>query len=356
MTVVNLRSPFFVSVEEVGQTGSKVEVFIWAKGESVPALPQWTLEKDIPTATQIRNDYELSNKIRYSIEHLFPNFVTTPSEEDLTNFVNFRIKAYKYDAGYTLLVTSDYVAVNGYTDFQNGYNYTNGNSIQPLFNLDIIQTYARGTIPYVNVLFNHNGTDTITAEYTKLNDTYASSNNILTSANSADVYLMKIPITKSSTNYDLGNKVNIKVNGTITHRFTVMPVEIDKYTPTIVSFVNRFGGWQNMTFFKVRKDNISVEAKEYTQLQEPVNYSIYKGQRQVFDKNGKQSIKLNTGFVDENYDELIQDLLLSEVVLLDNLPVLVKTNSVEKFKHVNTKQINYTIDFENAFSLLNDVK
>jgi hypothetical protein len=47
----------------------------------------------------------------------------------------------------------------------------------------------------------------------------------------------------------------------------------------------------------------------------------YKVKESVFNHQGKQSIKCNTGWVDENYFELIQDLLLSETVLLGGKPV-----------------------------------
>lgn len=358
MTTVNLRSPFFITVNESGQVGSKIELFIWAFGGSVPATPNYTMAMPIPTATQLRNDYEVASKVRYSLDFERPIVVTTPANEETSNFAFFRVKRYKETSigSYTLLDTTDYVGVDGYNLFTDGYNKTNSNTIQPLFNLDLIQTFKRGFIPYVNILFDHNGTDTIIAEYTKLNGTTAVTNNILTSSDASGVYLKKIPVTKSSTNYDEGNIVNIKVNGSVTQTFTFIPTEEARYTPVNVSFINRFGGWQNLTFFKVRKDNISVDGKDYVNLQQGVDYSIYKGQKASYNKNATQQTKLNTGFVDEVIDELIQDLLLSEVVLMDELPVLVKTNSVEKFRHITTKNINYQIDFEHAYSILNNVK
>lgn len=357
MIAVNLKSPFIISVNETGQIGSKVEVFIWKFGESVPASPQWTMKKDIPTATQLKNEYEISQKIRYSLNIVAPSLVTTPANEANDFYCFFRVKRYKYTGSYTLLDTTDYVGVDGYTLFENGVNYTNSNNLQPLFNIDLPVNYFRnGVINYVNYLFNHNGTDTILVEYTKLSGTNAVTNNILTSSDTAGVYLKKIPITKSSVNYYNGNICNIKVNGSIVSAFQSIPIEEIRYTPVRVDFINRFGGWQSMTFFKVRRDTITVNGKEYANLQQSSNYNVQIGQRKAFDKNGTLSIKLNSGFVDENFDELIQDLLLSEVVLLDNLPVLVKTNSVEKFRHLTTKNINYAIDFEHAFNLLNDVK
>jgi 3-phosphoglycerate kinase len=90
-------------------------------------------------------------------------------------------------------------------------------------------------------------------------------------------------------------------------------------------------------------------------LPSSTNYNVFQGQRRRFNQQGKQSIKCNTGWVSEDYFELIQDLLLSEVVLLDNVPVNVKTKSSEKKTHLNNRLINYEIDFEYNFGLINDV-
>ena len=57
----------------------------------------------------------------------------------------------------------------------------------------------------------------------------------------------------------------------------------------------------------------------------------------------------------ESYKELIQDLMLSEVVLLDSVPVKVKSKSSSLKQHIIDKNINYTMEFEYDFNLINDV-
>jgi hypothetical protein len=75
----------------------------------------------------------------------------------------------------------------------------------------------------------------------------------------------------------------------------------------------------------------------------------------VFNVNGNQSIKLSSGFVPENYSDLIQDLLLSETVLLDGLPVKVKTQSTTLKTSLIDRNINYEIEFDYSFNLINNV-
>jgi hypothetical protein len=67
---------------------------------------------------------------------------------------------------------------------------------------------------------------------------------------------------------------------------------------------------------------------------------------------------LNTGWVDEYYSDSITELLLSEKVLLvisgRHTPVTVKTQSSDLKTILKDKNINYEIEFEYAFNLIND--
>ncbi len=90
-------------------------------------------------------------------------------------------------------------------------------------------------------------------------------------------------------------------------------------------------------------------------MQDSINYNASKGQSKSFNINGKQSVKLSSGFVPENYSDLIQDLLLSETVLLDGQPVEVKTQGTTLKTSLIDKNINYEIEFEYAFNLINNV-
>jgi hypothetical protein len=68
-----------------------------------------------------------------------------------------------------------------------------------------------------------------------------------------------------------------------------------------------------------------------------------------------QKVKLNTGWVEENYIELLTDLLASETILLDNVPAVIANKSIQKKTAVIDKLINYEMDFEYSFNLINDV-
>ena len=86
-----------------------------------------------------------------------------------------------------------------------------------------------------------------------------------------------------------------------------------------------------------------------------MNYNPYDGQTQTFNINGSEKITLHTGYVPESYSQSIKELLLSEKVLLDNVPVKVNTKSFESKTKLKANNISYEIEFQYAFDLINNV-
>lgn len=129
-----------------------------------------------------------------------------------------------------------------------------------------------------------------------------------------------------------------------------------KYTPYQIAFVNRYGVADFITFFK-RSD------ERGTFTQDSYQKSIYNdgfttpslevGKYNSFNVNSRNSLTLNTGFVEQDYDETIKDILMSEyVAVLDGstwVSVVPDRGSIEYQKHVNQKLINYTLTFTYAF-------
>jgi len=85
------------------------------------------------------------------------------------------------------------------------------------------------------------------------------------------------------------------------------------------------------------------------------NYSTLEGQTKSFNTNGKSSIKVNTDWVNESYNDLLKQLMLSERILINSLPATLKTQSTELFKNINTKMINYSLEFEFSYNVINNV-
>ena len=129
-----------------------------------------------------------------------------------------------------------------------------------------------------------------------------------------------------------------------------------KYDPVQVAFINRFGVADFITFFK-RSD----ERGNFTQ--DSYQKSIYNdgfttpsleiGKYQSFNVNSRNTLTLNTGFVDQDYDETIEDILMSEYVAVYTnsnwVSAVPNRGTIEYQKSVNTKLINYTMSFDFGF-------
>jgi hypothetical protein len=89
------------------------------------------------------------------------------------------------------------------------------------------------------------------------------------------------------------------------------------------------------------------------------DYQRSEGQYKNFNTNAKRTIKANTGWVNENYKQIIEELLLSETIRVGYsgrpFPAILKTKSIEKFKNINTKTINYQMEFEMAYDVINSI-
>jgi hypothetical protein len=379
--IIYTRSPYFITVNESGQVGSKIELRIWNGTGAAPTPATYTFSKSIASSTQIENVYNISPFVKEYIDNVAPVYST--AELDSTSiWANVQVKRYKETSvgSYTLLDTTTYLGTNGYTQYLDGYNHTNASNTFMLLsdNAKEIRYDITKSIPYVNILVNRSAFDTLTATYTDLAGlnptvvTYTSTKGVI-----------KIPLSILNSNYANGNylkiynfnfKTRVLADGgtfeaetclvsAIDHIldtesqyiYKVIPVCEPKYSPVICSYVNRFGGWQFLTFFKAQTNNINVQGSNYNLLQDSINYNVSKGQSKSFNINGKQSVKLSSGFVPENYSDLIQDLLLSETVLLDGKPVEVKTQASTLKTSLQDKNINYEIEFDYAFNLINNV-
>ena len=78
---------------------------------------------------------------------------------------------------------------------------------------------------------------------------------------------------------------------------------------------------------------------------------------------GKESITLNTDYIDESCNEHIKQLMLSEQVWMTRLtdeekivPLKVKTQSLQMKKRVNDKLIQYTMEFDVAADKINTIR
>jgi hypothetical protein len=356
MEAIFIRSPYFIEIDEASQVESKVELFIWNNGSTEPPTPTYTLSKKATSTTQTKNIYNISNYVKEFIDIINPTFVSTSSEEQNNNWCYVKVNRYKATTigSYTLLDERTYVAFNGYTNYLDGYNNSTdvGEVILTSLQQNKKYKYYNTLSYYINffVLASSDNYDVI------LKDLNGSNEETILNVIPSQDYLFKIPITNTdNTDFDNGNIFQILKNDDVIFTTTFIPECENKYTPLLCSFINRMGGWDFITFFKARTENWDVKSKEYSLMPNDIDYNIYKGQSKAFNYEAKQSIKINTGWVDEYYNELIKDLMTSETILLDNKPVKLKTMTTDLKTSLQDKMINYQIEFEYNYNQINNV-
>lgn len=125
-------------------------------------------------------------------------------------------------------------------------------------------------------------------------------------------------------------------------------------------FKNKFGVWQTIPFNKLSKKSQDFTNESYNGLISNYgSYALNKHVKQTYNVNGKEKVTVNTDFIPEEYNALFTELMLSEFIYLEEngsvLPVNVLKNTFEKKTKLNNKLIQYFMDFEYSFNLLNDI-
>jgi hypothetical protein len=357
MNVINCRTPYSISVDETGQVGVKIEVYVWNNPNTQPATPTRIFEKKVLSSSSSELNFNISSVISGYINQTYPLIQTTPTNEFTTMWCNVLVdKFVDYGSGWVFLETFEAVSVYGYNDYADGYNFITTSFFKALTDSDQIIYYdLNKDIPYINFLVDHTGSD-IKAKY-ETPTGGARYYDITTSAMTHGIYNIRIPIVHMSPPV-AWEQCKLTIYNVVTteiyYIYNSVNVCEPKYEPINVSFVNKLGGWQFLTFFKASSSSMSSKGTDYNLLDKYI-YNTYRGQFKRFNLNGTEKIKCNTGWVDENYKEIIKQLLLSETILLEGQPVKVVTQDMDLKTHLNERNINYQIEFEYAFNLVNNV-
>lgn len=349
--MINARSPFIVSIDEVGQTTTKVELFLFnGTGTTFPTTPQYTLSKKIPSSNVTLCTFNISPYIQEYI-----NYGEYQNNTNLTNAINTLTKHYcnvkvKRYANNTLLSTETYKATNGYSYYSDGYNKVSdgymldsGTYYYYYNSNNTYSTYRAGNITY----------DALAGSSVKYTDLVTGTTHTINLSTDGVYDLFRVKPSMWAN----GNKVELFNYASILKRtYYFRPQEECKYTPVVVDFINKYGFFQREFFYKASFENFEVNNSEYNLMQSDlVNYSVLEGQRKVFNSNGKETIRCNTGWVNESYSSTIKEIMLSERILVNSKPAKISTKQIEMQTSLNNKNINYLLEFEFAYESINSV-
>ena len=358
---------------------STLTLYCWTgKWENEPSTQQYTIEKINPDSNNTIR-FEISELIQDYIDVVFNNDYTV-SSSGLSNIKSTCWWRYDkenvYSDATSNTIETDYgVATKGYGYFEDGINA--GNASSKLISNDYVYL-PQGETVRIPVYKGPNGVtvvrfyskDSAGNEFIAASETSQPFNNAPQGPEdcnrfiqyaSSGLVVSKIEIVSTNTSsptYSATTGTSIE---------TIYPIYLDcsKYSNYKISFINKFGAIQDLWFNKKRTDALSVKRESFNtgtvySSTSSVSYNTYDPTVRVQDVTSKKSITLNTGFLKEEYNETIRQLMQSEDIWIteesNTLPVSVKDSSFTYKTHLNDKLVNYTVQFDYAFDGINSVR
>ena len=351
MATIFCRSPFTVSAIGENTDTFLLELIMYNETEALEILlpaPQITMTKSVPHPSQTEVRFSVAPHLLERVSNIKFIEDSTIGVMDENEYTKARIKVTKTTAGAEWIEYFQYFDVmNGWTPREDGLNIIKNESYAMLDD----GTYYTKNDSCGSVYFDtvNDGEDYL-VEYRNIK-----TGALIYSETVAGLKKLKIPYVWSTAFAQGGNRLTIANESDpniIIADYTFITECPVKYTPVNCDFVNRYGAWQRIMFFGQKRTSIVGSGKERA-FMTSYNSAVSQPKIKKEDLDAHEFYELNTGLVGENYKTAIQDLLLSETVLLDDLPVLVATKGLELPSHENVKQINYRIKFKQAHSIVN---
>ena len=142
----------------------------------------------------------------------------------------------------------------------------------------------------------------------------------------------------------------------------IIKIDECRFKPHKITFVNRWGGLQDLYFFKKSTENLGTTRETFKSsgVNSSGVYDVRGHQQKSFNVESKKKISLNSGFVSEDYNAPMQELLQSEKVWMevDNVvtPMIVTDSSLKFKTSVNDKLIEYKLELDYAFDAINNIR
>jgi hypothetical protein len=337
-TPIYTRSPRIITLSGTAGDEMKVELFLWNNPSSQPANPTYTMSKPIPATIITSVDFDIAPFCDEHIKHLTYTSVTSLQNAPVSEYSFCTVKTY---VNGSLTDTLYYVCFAGFGFHNEGKNPT----VSPIL-LEEGEYYYEHGVNSGGLFVLNDATTTWSATYTNL-VTGATSSVVLSNFVNVIPYVFPSYLSAGNT---LQIYKTIAAVPTLQKTFTFTPVCEPRYTTIDCDFVNKNGAWQRLIFFKASYQNYEASGEEFHLMPASSNYGVTEARRQTFNRNAKKSIRCNTGFVPESYKEVMKQLLLSETIVLDGVPVKLRTQGVELQEHITKKLINYQIEFEYAYN------
>ena len=352
-----VKSPHYVNIPFFFETTVSVtlEVSVWSGDLTAPpATPTYSLTIPRPTVNFVEFNINLSDLIGENLEYT-PTIDLSSTTQIVDSQTN-EVKWIKYTAIYLdaseiiANIVGTFVAVDGYGFYNEGANPTK--PVNNVLTLASIRKVARNgfiLFPFVN-----NGT--ITSIDIDSNTGQINATETITAANQSTKIVQYLEVDVSQATTD--EYITITTSSGVVTTYEV--VDECRYNPIQVIFKNKLGSYDCITLFKKSNESSSSKSDEFVNNYiSGGSYNTTKHQYQKLNVTAKKTIKANSGYINQIENTLYEQLLYSDTVYFyENsllVPVNVKTSSLEYKTRVNDKLVNYELDFEYAYNIIQNV-
>jgi len=382
-TKINVRSPFYIKASNASLASASLDLYIYTGVFTTdkPASAQYAITK---------NEIDSNNYVVFEIAELVRDYIEIEFDGEYDSqcvWVEADITMYDAaDGGGSSVATSntDYIALDGYGYFHEGTNpelsrgllmsnrsifrLNDSNVRIPVFTEDTnsVAFYYQGTLKRTLTISDSTNTnaqiDYVTVSGSDNTDTYEErvvadggtlevSGCLTDFLNTIDIGLVDEVWVATDAGVDI-----LKIN----------TVDECKYEPYKVTFVNKYGALQDVWFFKKSVETTDVTSEQFKASifsQDTLSYKTYQHQQQAFMAQGKDRITMNTGYINDDHNAVMEELLLSEQVWYTKItdeelivPVIPRTKTITYKTSVNDKLVDYTVEFEEAFDKINNIR
>ena len=377
-TIIRTRSPFFIRTPQEADSNLsyfQINITVFSGLSSSSSIcddlyATYSLQKK-PLGTENSVSFDISEIVNDHIEQEFSGSYSGLSAK-ASVWVTVATSPRQSDGTLigSTITSNTYLAQEGFNKFKEGVN----NTSEPIAMISgsYIQYDKNGlaTIP-VNV-------ERVTSVQWRDGSSVRETDSFTDNLNSNQ----KIQYAQFTGSTLLDNAL-VTYDGGLTTSITLDPIEECKFSVLKITFVNRWGAMQDLFFFKkstesleARRENFNasifkartVSLSEGEEPESPCtetitynSYSTTAHAKKTFNANATESIQLNSGFVNELMNPYFEELMVSEFVWLTDsgnvvYPVNLKESSFTKKTGLNDRLINYTMNFEKSFALVNNIR
>ena len=350
MAKINVRSPYFVNLSTTNLTSAQIEIDIYFGEANTDwqSAPQYTL---VSTAVNGKVNFEIAELIKDYITALFDgSFPTSPVTDSEATTINVDYKTTETLSSGSPVATEvlGLRAFYGYGYFEDGVNPSFDNIYSLQSNNTILKnTNETVTIPVDNTI--------ATSLVWKYQGTSVSSISISAQTDIED----QITYVTNTGNFNV-DQAEIST-GVKSVTINIDSYEKCKYTPYKLTFINKYGAYQEIWMFANSKLSMNTNEEKYkSNILNNGTYSINNPQIKTLTKNANQILTLNSDFYPESYNEIFRQLFLSEKVWIyygsQTLGVNIESKSINYKTSLTDGLINYTINVSFAFDTINNIR